>query len=401
MQSITFDIPATKKTSVEAQLSKFNKRAERLNMESISWTWGKAFNKVIDRVINTGVDAFVDEQSVLFIPISVNGNLDISFEGWEFVATLQHLKTGENIIRTLKGSNYEVPAKYRNSGSACEHCEVKRYRKDTYLLINNQNGDAVQVGSSCIKDFLGNNTPENILNKASLVSEILWYLSGSSTGGAGGDIVFPILDFLSKTSAIISKYGWVSKSKAFEDGDKSTASMVLDDLLPPADGNYKPIPVSDVDLIKAQGALSWVENLTDEQCLASDYCHNIRAIVRTGMVGMKTVGFAASIISSYENHLKKSVVKPKFTSQHIGAVKDKVEFELVLKSNPSFVTRYGLTRLYIFKDKDGNEFVWMTSKDEMLKEESKYLVSGTIKAHDYYKGLPQTHLTRCKVSNSL
>jgi hypothetical protein len=400
MQSVIFDIPATKKSSVEVQLSKFNKRAERLNMEAIVWSWGKAFNKTIDRVINTGVDSFTETQSVLFIPITIEGNLDVSFDGWEFVATLQHLKTGENIIRTLKGSNYEIPVQYRNSGSACEHCRVKRYRKDTYLL-SHKNGDTVQVGSSCIKDFLGDNTPENILNKASLVSELHWYLSGSATGGAGGDIVFPILDFLSKTSAIISKYGWVSKSKAYEEGAMSTASMVLDDLLPPQNAGCRPIHVSNADIFKAQDALNWVESLTDEQCLESDYCYNIRTICRSGMVGMKTVGFAASIISSYENHLKKTTAKVKAVSNHVGNVKDKVEFKLTLKVESTFATRYGLTRLYIFNDKDGNEFVWMTSKDEMLKEKSKYLVSGTIKAHDNYKGTAQTHLTRCKVSTSL
>jgi hypothetical protein len=376
MNSVTFNIPATKKSSTEIQLTKFNKRAAKLNMARLSWTFGKAFTKKIDRVINTGIDVIFSEEDVLFTPITITGDLDVSFDGWQFIATLQHLKTGENIIRSIGNLDFNIPENYRNSGSACEHCEVNRYRKETYLL-KHINGDMVQVGSSCIKDFLGANTPESLMNAATLVSEIFWYMGGAATGGSGGDIVFPMQDFLAKTSAIINKCGWVSKKEASINGIKSTASLVLDELIPACGTNFTPIKVSDKDLELANQALNWLDNMSDEECAASDYLHNIRAIARSGMVSMKTVGFAASIISTYNTKLLRDKPKPK--SQHIGAVKQKIQANLTLKIYYTFASKYGLCHRYVFNDSDGNVLVWLTSKDQFLLENKPYTIQAIIK----------------------
>lgn len=380
METKLFNVPATKKTAVELQLGKFNKRAVKTGMNSLSWTWGKAF----------------EDDGILLLPIEVVGDLSVTFSGWQFKATLQHLKTGENIIRNLD-KRFQVPEKYR-LGSNCEHCQVKRYRKDTYLLLHT-NGDVIQVGSTCIDDFLGGNSPEDILKKASLIAELNSYMEGVSTGGTGGDIVFSIIEFLANTVAVIKEFGWISKTKASIEGSISTASRVLDNLVPYAMGGTLTKVIQE-DIDKARFIADWAEDLTDAECHESDYLHNLRAIARAGMVGMKVAGFAASMPQAYDRAVQ--IDEPKSAasnSKHIGTVKSRIEVPLTLKFDFLFMSAYGEGHRYVFNDDTGNVLVWRASKNNHLEVGKKYDVKGTIKAHGDYKGTLQTELTRCEITS--
>ena len=398
MSNVNFDIPATKKSSVELQLAKYNKRADRLGMQVLTWKWSKAFTKNVDRVVNDGLAPFTIKDDVLFITIQVSGQLDVSFAGWKFIATLQHLKSGENIVRAAV-KDLTLSTKYKTSGSACEHCNVNRFRKETYLLLHD-NGDLVQVGSSCIKDFIGQNTPEGLLKKATLVSEIIWYLGGSAELGTKDDTVFPILDFLAKTSAVISAVGWVSKKDASENYKTSTASVVVTSYHQNSVLNVYPS-----DWVKAQEAVDWCEALSDTECEASDYLHNIRAIVRSGMVGLNTTGFAASIMSAYFRHIKKNKPASSKDSKYVGELTERKVFNnLTLKQKYPVFGPWGVSTLHSFLDGDGNVLVWYSSTGESIGNLTgdsdfeigkAYNVRGTIKKHSVYKEIKQTTLTRC------
>jgi len=55
------------------------------------------------------------------------------------------------------------------------------------------------------------------------------------------------------------------------------------------------------------------------------------------------------------------------------------------------------TFLYEFTTEDGNILIWKTSK--WLDDEKEFkTVSGTVKAHNEFRGVKQTELTRCKVA---
>lgn len=82
-------------------------------------------------------------------------------------------------------------------------------------------------------------------------------------------------------------------------------------------------------------------------------------------------------------------------SKHIGNIGDKVEVEVELVRRGSFESDFGTTYVYTFKDSEGNVLVWKTKN---YFEVATCTVKGTIKEHSEYKGIPQTVLTRCKVS---
>lgn len=387
MDTRSFVIPATNKSMVEEHIEKLNKRARKLSIPEIGLSWGKAFLQ--KRTIKGS------QLDVLVLPVDVNGPLSVSYDGWQFIATLQHLPTGENIIRSIS-DQFEVPSRYQNCGSNCEHCKVNRYRKDTYL-VRHEDSRTMQVGSSCIKDFLGGNSPDDILKRATLAAELLDFMNGSSHGGTGANDegIFHIQTFLAQTAACIRDHGWLSKSEAKNTGKKATASWVHDNFDPPYNQGFKFSVVTDTDKEKARLAAEWVENLSDEECEASDYLHNIRAIVRSGMVGLRTMGYAASIVPAFDRELTKR--QPKLISNHVGVVKMREEFDLTLKSLYEGDSSYGHFFKYLFRDDRGNVFVWITNSEQELEVDQKYRIRGTVKAHSEFKGIKQTEINRCEV----
>jgi hypothetical protein len=382
MASRSFIIPASNQTMVEGQIEKLNNRAKKLGLEDISLTWEKAF---------------LDSKENLLIPCILNGPTSISYDGWEFIATLQHLPTGENIIRAI-ADDADIPLRYRFAGCDCEHCNSKRYRKDTYIVRHAPSPtdpfDYFQIGSSCIKDFLGGNSPDNILQKASFISELISFMNNSTIcNGSHDEGVFHIVKFLAHTSACIRDYGWLSKGKAYEAGGTATATRVQDNLQPTRD--YVVSKVTTDDWNVAKEATEWAENISDSDADTSDYLHNIRAIARSGMVGYRTCGFAASIINAYERDLRDKA--PVQVSEYVGAIKSRAIFQLRLNHCFAYEGSYGTTRKYIFQDESGNVMIWSTTSNQDLEVGKKYGVKGTIKSHEEYRHVKQTYISRCEV----
>lgn len=379
--SRSFIIPAVNKSMVEEKLEKLNKRAAKLGLSSIAVTWGKAI---------------LNEKEEMLLPCELTGPLSVSYDGWEFIATLQHLPTGENIIRAIT-DEYEIPLEYRDSGSACEHCNVKRYRKDTYVVRHDATCEAKQVGSTCIKDFLGGNSPDNIMQRASFVGELLSFMEGArGPQGQGHDEgIFHIVSVLAHTSAVIRGYGWISKSEASKNGSLATATIVEYNMR--GDNTYTQYAVSDEDKATARAAAEWAENLSDEETEPSDYLYNIRALARSGMVGWRTIGYAASIIAAYN---RANNTRPTAESDYVGTIKQRQVFELLVKKITGFSGHYGYTNKYIFQDLNGNIIVWLTSVEQSLKEGQRYFVKGTIKAHKEFRGIRETEISRCEVLKS-
>lgn len=83
--------------------------------------------------------------------------------GWSFVAQLSHREEA-NIIRRRDNAavSDEALLAYRSGGANCGHCDVKRMRHQTYVMHHEETGETIQVGSSCLEQFLGG-TPKAAL----------------------------------------------------------------------------------------------------------------------------------------------------------------------------------------------------------------------------------------------
>ena len=113
-----------------------------------------------------------------FVLVEAEGTAIIN--DWEFIAELEHTENG-NIITGVAG--VEVPERYYTSKPMCEHCNSKRFRKNTYIVRNKQTGEFKQVGKSCLKDFTHGMSAEAVTQQA-VISKCLMNPNVVSCGGA-------------------------------------------------------------------------------------------------------------------------------------------------------------------------------------------------------------------------
>ena len=124
---------------------------------------------------------------------------------------------------------------------SCDHCGWKRNRNHSVLLREIETGKHIQVGSTCVKDFFGID-PSGFMFMASIkFDNILGGINEEKSWGDKGNSFYgyELMDVLSYSAAAIAKWGWLSKSKAWELNQKyedshyvSTASHVCDNLNP-------------------------------------------------------------------------------------------------------------------------------------------------------------------------
>lgn len=423
--------------SVAAALAKLNKRAARKGLPLLSYSWGKPYTEVSTGFFDSAEDAPAGSRhvggreyrlDVTRIPLTLENGIQM-FQGWTFVAALQHLE-GENIVRALPGAT--IPEVFRSRGSACDHCKINRRRIDTYV-VRHEDGRHVQVGSTCIADFLGSDDAGKIADAATMLAEASSIGEGGESGEGGGTSDYTLTEMLAWVSCLMREDGWVSRTASRDGKGTATADTALF-LMSDRKAREKWVSAhglpSEADHARAEEGATWAESLTYETVNAEtgDYLHNIRAIARSGLVTYRTGGLGGSILVAFDRAMGRARLAKERTmhptcNEYLGTVGTKVSFGLpaltdkkgnlkkgapiVLTSDPltldfvtGFESEYGYTTILSFRTSLGHSVVWMTSSTEVERKDvgKKYTVSGTVKAHRDYKGTAQTLLTRCAVT---
>lgn len=149
-----------------------------------------------------------------------------------------------------------------------------------------------------------------------------------------------------------------------------------------------------------------------------DGTRELRDRIPNKFLGIAIYGF----ISAKKNHdrlVEKKIAEEKRAIEnakveYFGNVGDKFELTLTFDKIFGFETMYGYQYIILFHDDENHVFKWSSANGnykvvydktanfggtEYVEYEvgHKYLIKGTIKAHDEYKGVKQTVITRCKV----
>ena len=404
-----YTIKATHVEALEAQIAILNKKAVKLGCQPAVLTFlGEKIVTRKDEV--TGI-----EHQVVYKLVSVEGETP-KFAGWTLVAAIEKQESGENLVSCVPGQ--APPQEYRTTDGHCDHCNVNRRRKEVFVL-RHDDGKHVQVGRQCIGDFLGTVSPEAIVSRAAWAFDLGRMMSdaeGEEWGGGGRvEIGFGMDQFVKTTALVIRKLGWVSRKVAqemeFTGGPRSTCEIVMGLLSPPPrDSDARRILkefiakhdlyATERDEKLATEAIAWGKALATDD---SEYLYNLGVAVRLDFVKGKTAGLMCSLISAFQRHLdreaelnmKKATNKDR---KHVGVVGERQGFEqLTVKTIRSFDNEWGVTTLIRFEDAAGNVIVWFKSGDTYIEEGQVLDITGTIKAHEDYKGTPQTVIQRAKI----
>jgi len=396
----TFKIPADNLVTLTEKIVKLQRRADRLGVEAPAFEIGERFV----------------EKKVEFVNFTVDCS-EIVVAGWTLIAKID-FEGGSTFISHVPGTA-DLPEQFRAADNHCDHCSNSRTRK-TVFVLQNEAGEFIQVGSSCLSDFLGQNAEFAALTAQFVVdAETLTDPDGWATGGFVKD--FSPRHVLTVTASVIRQHRWMSIANArkindeIEDASKmvsSTFSRVHNILFPSpkekAEAAAFLAAITEEDKALALDALEWAKNVE----VISDFLHNVKAIASADSIKPKRLGFAVSIIAAFQRSLEKEeerVAKAaereaakkeaQANSDHVGQVGDKLELEVTVTGRNGFEGRFGWTTIVSMKDATGNVFKWFASNcPEAVKAGDTIKIKGTVKGHGEFRDIKETTLTRCKIA---
>jgi len=334
-------------------------------------------------------------------------------EGWSLIAKIEYLEDAR-LVLCVPGES--CPEEFRTRGIECDHCKSKRQRKNVYVL-RHDNGQHVQVGRTCIKDFLGGVSPEQLLSRATWNFSVSEACGDYEEGGRGQHTpeAINITEYLNAVAICVRRLGWLSKSACRFSEDQSTSSDAWDLCMPNLRTDKDKrlwedwVEKNDLhhqerDEKQAAEALAWA--IESEVRGTSDYIYNLGVACRAGYVTRKTAGIVASAISAYMRHLdrleemnQKKCDDVKKSREWVGEVKVRQDFKgLTIQSMRYIDGRFGTVILVAFEDEPGNLIRWFAStKLDHIDKGDVVDIKATVKEHTEYKGVKQTMITRAKV----
>ena len=149
----SFVIVEERKAEFEQAMAMLVRRANRYGSSNIAWSFGEAATKSV--VYN---DHFVN---VPGITVHVSGDAPI-VGSYEFLASID-LVDGLNIVRARPDLGDDVlDRRFFERSTECEHCNRERQRNEVFVVRHTETGEQLRVGRSCLRDFLGTDTPEKV-----------------------------------------------------------------------------------------------------------------------------------------------------------------------------------------------------------------------------------------------
>lgn len=396
----TFEIPEANMFEFVSKIEKLQRRVKKLNCPEVGY-------EIVGEKIGTAKLSgktkddceLIDSRLVPKIKykiIRVFGDSP-KYKGWTFIAKLEHDEEVGTIVCVLPG--YELPSSFRDSDRYnCDHCHKKIWRRDTFVVYNEQN-EYKQIGRACLRDFLGHSSPEQIAQSLDFILIALSMGEDAERFEASGHRQLEYFDLdriLSLTSALVRASGWISKTKAEETGEVSTASDVSDILFDRSRISKQRIDMNDNDKSNAERAIDWASNLSKSE-LENDYLYNINLIAKAGVTSARRIGLAVSILISWQRTLDRKSKND--NTKFFGEVGKRLEIGPVVIEQVKVIgkTQWG-RRIFCRFTTNDYVFIWFTSDNigTMNAGESDRCIikKATIKEHKEFNGVKETIISR-------
>ena len=267
------------------------------------------------------------------------------------------------------------------------------------------------VGSNCLADFLGHANPEDVAKLFEYLADAVSSGEEFEGGGFGGNIThIGLVEFLGYVAAVIRNDGWLSRGAARQMDNVSatvdTAWGVLMAVLQNKTRDIDPkyFPTED-DHNKAKAAKEFMVTFIEGEKAKgelNDYLYNLDLVCRMNVIDRKTCGLAASILPTAAREQGREIERMKFsnlkaTSKYFAEVGEKVVVKATLMGSREMEGNFGCTTMMRFVTVDGNACTWFASGSFPEGEwviGNEYILAGTVKKTEDYKGMKQTMLTR-------
>lgn len=349
-------------------------------------------------------DPLDDEPPVILTKVRIEYPI-VKLGQWQVVGKLEAIEGGNLTFSVTQ--NEDDRAVIRDSAEhpiQCDHCKTKRRRKDGFILRDENSDKYMQVGGNCLEDFTGIDPGaalflarmHTMFNMAS--DELDEFASSGRVNAVETDRYLAAVSFLS------SHFGFVSASKARDDGISATYEDArhLGHMLkesPKLMAMY--LEERERHIAVAEAVREWMANKPVE----SDFDRNAKLLLARDAISTdrKHLAFAAATVATYNRHMSKRA-DAKQPSAHVGQKGEKLERVLRIDRIVEINTAFGVSKLVLMTDEAGNKFKWKTGAcpyDVAQGEGKSMKAAFKVKEHDDYKGIAQTAVTHLKVMDWL
>jgi hypothetical protein len=327
--------------------------------------------------------------------------------GWKVLGVLEHpaeedVEAGAGggvIIREAPGET--VPARYRKAGPDCEHCNLRRRRKDT-VILQDKEGNVKQVGRSCLADYTGSTDAEARI-KAFLTWQEHWGLIRELMDDHGLDEqwaldapsrVLSLARFLAWVARCVHSDGFVSSKAEGTRTSSSKCALASHEASKQPDAD-RPAPEPEY-LAQGEEARAWArENLVTGEN-KSTFEHNLAIIVQRDYVDFRTANMAAWIFQKWRQAKFPRTFEQNRSEWRPESVGELVTMRLAVKRvHPeASESQYGPRDLYTLADDAGREVVLFTSAKNGPDEGDTIELKAEILKHDSYRNRKQTLIAK-------
>lgn len=389
-----FKIPAQNVSRLMVHMGKFEKICSKLNLPMP--TCDLVSVDIIEKYREISGDKYLVEIHTY----EVSGVTPV-LSGWVFKSKYEKMEDGDE-IRSVPGFN--LPEEFKGR-EVCDHCKAKRNRNRYFFVEKEETAELYQVGSSCIKDFLGHKNPEVVAAWFEMIHSFISFEEEEDYAPGSRPVFFYQFDeALAVTLNYIRQHGFLSRKKAEEQGIDLwlTTSSKVNDIISDSykwkdpTPHYEPTEKDLADIAKMIQHYAVKEDFA-----GSDFITNIKNTLNAGVgIRPQKMGVMAAACAMW---LKDTEPKePYVPAVFYGQPKDKLKSHpVVFKRVHSFDGFYGPTFIYTFSDSK-HEFVWKTGTKMAFEAGEAILLSGTVKEHTVWRSKAghdhkQTLMTRCKI----
>ena len=427
MKNIVINIHEDNLTIFNEKLADLNEKFAKKNLPLINCSMEQKEMFHVDEWSKekTPYTLYVATLSSDFNQTNLSG-VDVEFEG---VVSLVEGNENDKIF-TFKNINYSSLI----ANCSCDKCH-KKIGRNKYLVFSKvgkeveTRDDLVVLGTSCAKDYFPFSVESYFGFLESAFEELGSYDEFSGSLGGCSSHYHTLSAIYDATLACTSNLKFYEK----EGVTKCNVLGWLNNLKMDKYTYYRdaypmpsnPIPFEDV--------ISWIKDMYDTDEFVSDFHTNARSVFFKTLddgtremrneINEKYMGIAVyAFFSAKQNHDKmvakkiaeEERAKANAEVEYYGAVGDKFELTLTFDKSFGFEGAYGFTYIHLFHDNENHLFKWSSSNGTYKVEYDKtadfggvehcefevghkYLMKGTVKAHNEYKNVKQTVITRCKV----
>lgn len=304
-------------------IQKFNKRIEKLrekgqlneNFSNISCSFHTFSDHIKEEIKKSGktYDDFEKDFEKLkyknnnYLIIKLNGISNFKLNNFQILGVVKPIENGEYTLNSY--SDNDLPLQYRalENPNHCDHCNTNRYRKETFVIQDKNTSDVMQVGSSCMEDYISKNDLFSLINYAKIEDELKEKISSSPN---------KIFSLYNKNELIANFIAYNKEIKIKTFSHKYTKNNILK-ILQDMESNKRMFEVSEEDRDLADDVLDLFEDINKDINKYKDSIFNISKILNSNsdFLVQEEVYELADMLDFFDAYTKKNESYLKFLHQ--------------------------------------------------------------------------------------